>query len=68
MQLFIKEMFGSGTKHVIISSEEMNDIRKQIKSLEVSGLLIKNVSKTIKKWSQITRRRVSRNIFRHSRC
>ena len=49
MQLFTKEMFGSGTKHVIISSEEMNDIRKQIKSLEASGLLIKNVSKTIKK-------------------
>ena len=43
-----KKMFGSGTTTLIISNEEMNDIMKIIKSLEESGLLIKDVSKTIK--------------------
>ena len=33
---------------LIITNKEMNDIIKRIKSLEWSGLLIKNVSKTIK--------------------
>ena len=32
---------------LIISNEEMNDIIKIVKSLEVSSLLIKNVSETI---------------------
>ena len=32
---------------LIISNEEMNDITKIVKSLEVSSLLIKNVSETI---------------------
>ena len=34
---------------LIISNEEMNDIMKIIKSFEESGLLIKDVSETIKK-------------------
>ena len=33
---------------LIISNEEMNDIMKIVKSLEESGLLIKDVSKAIK--------------------
>ena len=41
-------MFGSGFTTLIISNEEMNDIMKIVKSLEESGLLIKDVSKTIK--------------------
>ena len=41
-------MSGSCTTTYIISSEEMNDIMKIIKSLEESGLLIKGVSETIK--------------------
>ena len=49
-------MFGSGmhpsdlAKQITlpISNEEMNDIMKIIKSLEAFGLLIKDVSKTIK--------------------
>ena len=41
-------MFGSGEAIVIISNEEMNDIIKIIKSLEESGLLIKDVTETIK--------------------
>ena len=43
-----KKMFGSGFTTLIISNEEMNDIMKIVKSLEESGLLIKDVSKTIK--------------------
>ena len=35
-------MFGSGTTVLTISSEEMDDIMKIVKSLEESGLLIKN--------------------------
>ena len=33
---------------LIISNEEMNDIMEIVNSLEESGLLIKNVSETIK--------------------
>ena len=36
-------MFGSGVTTLIISNEEMNDIKKVVKSLEESGLLIKNI-------------------------
>ena len=41
-------MFGSGTKTLMISNEEMNDIMKIVKSLKKSGLLIKRISRTIK--------------------
>ena len=41
-------MFGSGVTALIISNEKMNDIMKIVKSLEESGLLMKDVSKTIK--------------------
>ena len=41
-------MFGSGTTTLIVSNEEMNVILKIIKSLEESGLLIKDVIETIK--------------------
>ena len=40
-------MFGSGTKTLIVSNEEMNDIMKIGKSLEESSFLIKGVSGTI---------------------
>ena len=41
-------MFRSGNMKLIIFNEEMNDITKTVKSLEVSGLFIKGVSKIIK--------------------
>ena len=41
-----KKMFGSGTTTLIISHDEM-DILKIVKSLENSGLLLKEVSETI---------------------
>ena len=43
-----KKMFGCGSTTLIISSKEMNDIMKIIKSLEESELLTKGVSETIK--------------------
>ena len=41
-------MFGFGAPTLIIFNEKMNDIMKIIKSLEESGLSIKNISETIK--------------------
>ena len=43
-----KKMFGSGMAILIISNEEMNDFIKIVKFLEASGLLIKDLSETIK--------------------
>ena len=43
-----KNIHASGTKTVIISNEEMNDIIKIIQVLENSNILIKRVTKTIK--------------------
>ena len=42
------KMFGSGTTTLIISNEKMIDITIIVKLLEKSGLLIKDVSETIK--------------------
>ena len=41
-------MFGFGTRTLIISNEEINDIMKIVESLEESGLITKGVSQTIK--------------------
>ena len=41
-------MFGSGNTTLTISNEEMNDVMKIVKFLEESGLLIKDISETIK--------------------
>ena len=40
-------MFGFGFTTLIVSNEEMNDIIKIVKSLEESGLFIKDVNETI---------------------
>ena len=44
-----KKNFESGTARLIISNEEMIANMKIVKFLEESGLLLKGVSKTIKK-------------------
>ena len=44
-----KEIFGSGPTTLIISNKKMNDVTKIVKSLEESGLLIEEVSETIRK-------------------
>ena len=41
-------MFGFGYSTLTISNEEMNDIMEVVKSLKESGLVIKDVSKTVK--------------------
>ena len=43
-----KTMFGSGNTILIVSNEQMNDVMKIVNSREETGLLIKNVSETIK--------------------
>ena len=47
MEVLKKKMLGSGTTTLIISTDEMDDILKIVKSLENSGLLLKGVSETI---------------------
>ena len=42
-----KKILGSETTTLVISSDEMEDIIKIVKSLEDSGLLLKGVSETI---------------------
>ena len=43
-----RKIHGSGTTILVISSEEMNDIMKIVRTLENSGILLKGVTKTIK--------------------
>ena len=43
-----EKMFGSGNTPLIISNEEMKHIMEIVKLLKESGLLIKDVSETIK--------------------
>ena len=42
-----KKVLGSGMTTLIISNDEMDDVLKIVKSLENSGLLLKEVSETI---------------------
>ena len=44
-----KKIHGSGTTTLIISKKEMNDIMKIVQALEDSNILLKGVTKTIKK-------------------
>ena len=43
-----KKKDGSGTRFLIISNEEMNDIMKIVQALEDSNILLKGVTETIK--------------------
>ena len=44
---YIKKILRSGNIALIISNDEMKDILKTVKSLDDSGLLLKEVTKTI---------------------
>ena len=46
--LQLKKMYGSGSKAVIFSSEDLNDMTKILKALEDSDVLMKGVTKTLK--------------------
>ena len=48
MHEFKKKIHDSGTTTLIISNEETNDIMKIVQGLEVSNILLKGVTKTIK--------------------
>ena len=61
-------MFGSDVRILIISNEEMNGIKKIVKSLEEFGLLIKGVSEPIKNEAKEKKRRISQNVIRHFKC
>ena len=54
-----KEILGSGTTTLTILNEEINNIKEIIKSLEDSGLLIKEVSETRKNEAKEQKRRIS---------
>ena len=43
-----KKIHGSGTKTLVISNEEMNDIMKTVQALEDSNILLKGVLKQLK--------------------
>ena len=49
MQQFKKKIHGSGTTTLIISNEQTNDAMKIVQALEDSNILLKGVTKTIKK-------------------
>ena len=51
-----KKIFGSGTT-LIIFDEEINDIKKRVKSFKYAGLLIKGVNKRIKNEAKIKKSR-----------
>ena len=52
-----KEMLGSDVATLIISNQEMGDIMKIVKSLEESGLLIKDVSETTENEAKVQKGR-----------
>ena len=52
-----KEMLGSHVATLIISNQEMGDIMKIVKSLEESGLLIKDVSETTENEAKVQKGR-----------
>ena len=62
-----KKMFGFGNMTLIMFNKEMNDIIKIDKSLEESGLLIKEVSETIKNEAKGKKRRISWDVIRQFR-
>ena len=47
-EVYQKKICRSGTTALIISNEEMEDIMRVTKSLEESGLLVKEISETFK--------------------
>ena len=52
-----KKKHGSGATILIISNEEMNDIRRIVQALEDSNILLKGLTKTIKNETKEQKRR-----------
>ena len=62
-----RKIHGSGTTTLIISIEEMNDIIKIVQALEDSNILLKGVTKAIKKERKEQKGRISKHVIRYSR-
>ena len=63
-----KKISISGVATLIFSNEEMNDIMKLVKILEIPALLIKGVYEAIKNRSKKTKRSIFLNVIRDFRC
>ena len=63
-----KKISRSGVATLIFSNEEMNDIMKLVKILEIPALLIKGVYEAIKNRSKKTKRSIFLNVIRDFRC
>ena len=59
-----KKIHGSGTTILIISNKEMNDIMKIVQAFEDSNILLKVVTKTIKKETKNQKGRFLSKYFR----
>ena len=54
-----KKIYGSGTTVLVFSNEDLNDIMKIMKSIQISGFLIKEVSETVENEAKKTKRWIS---------
>ena len=61
-------MSAAMSRTTAISNEEMEDTMKIVKSIEESGLMIKEISETIKNEAKEQKRRVSYNVIRNISC
>ena len=59
------QIHGSSTTALIISNKKIEDIMKIVKPLEELGLLIKEISETIKGERKRTKRHISFNVIRN---
>ena len=62
-----KKIHGSGTTTLVISKKKIKDMVKIIKTLENSNILLEGVTKVVKNETREQKRRILRNISRHSR-
>ena len=63
-----KKIHGSVTTTLMISNKEMNNIMKIVQTLEDSNILLKRVTKTIKKRNKRTKRRIFKYAVGYFRC
>ena len=63
-----EKIYGSGMTALIILNEEMEDVTKLDKYLEESGLLINDISETIKNESKEQKKRVYCHVLRYISC
>ena len=62
-----KQIHGSGTTILIISNKEMNHMIKIVQALEDSNVLLKGVTKTIKKQNKRAKRKILKHVVGYFR-